>query len=143
MIQYKSNKYLILYFKRFFVATSRQVKRIESASRSPIYSHFSESLTGMSVIRACNKKTLFSMKMFELIDKTISYNQANIFTSRWLGFRLETCGNLFTLLACIFVIINRDTITPGDTGMIISLTLSVSLIKFNFTSALKSKFWKT
>ena len=41
-----------LYFvQRFFRSTSRELKRLDAVTRSPIYAGFSETLDGMSTIR--------------------------------------------------------------------------------------------
>ncbi|XP_032610168.2 multidrug resistance-associated protein 1-like, partial [Hylobates moloch] len=45
--------------QRFYVASSRQLKRLESVSRSPVYSHFNETLLGVSVIRAFEEQERF------------------------------------------------------------------------------------
>ena len=60
----------LLYYvvQRFFIPTSRQLKRLESVSRSPIYSHFQESLTGSSVIVAQRQVDRFVLENERLMD---------------------------------------------------------------------------
>ena len=41
------------------VAASRQLKRLDGVTRSPIYANFSETLNGVSSIRAYNKQDTF------------------------------------------------------------------------------------
>lgn len=61
--------------QRFYVATSRQLKRLESVSRSPIYSHFSETVTGSSVIRAYGRSQDFKA----INDAKVDTNQRSCY----------------------------------------------------------------
>ena len=55
--------------QRIYVSTSRQLKRLESNFKSPIYSHFGESLNGLSTIRAFNMETSFIEECEKRIDE--------------------------------------------------------------------------
>ncbi|KAJ1130883.1 hypothetical protein NDU88_009227 [Pleurodeles waltl] len=116
-----------IFVQRFYVATSRQLKRLESVSRSPIYSHFSESITGASIIRAYGRQQSF----IHLSDKKVDENQKcyypGLVSNRWLGVRVEFLGNCVVLFAALFAVIGRSSLNAGLVGLSVSYALQVTM----------------
>nr|CAB3219629.1 multidrug resistance-associated protein 1-like [Phallusia mammillata] len=121
---------LILYWfvQRFYVRTSRQLKRLESISRSPIYSHFSETMNGTSTIRAYGLKKNFVKQNEAKVDTNQMAYYPNIVSNRWLALRLEIVGNLIVLFAAIFAVLEKGKIESGIVGLSISYAMQITMI---------------
>ncbi|XP_063286386.1 multidrug resistance-associated protein 1-like [Pelobates fuscus] len=118
---------LIYFFvQRFYVATSRQLKRLESVSRSPVYSHFNETLLGASVIRAFGEQKQFININDYRVDENQRAYYPSIVSNRWLAIRLEFVGNCIVLFASLFAVISRYTLSPGLVGLSVSYALQVT-----------------
>ncbi|XP_062886763.1 ATP-binding cassette sub-family C member 3 isoform X1 [Mobula hypostoma] len=113
--------------QRFYVATSRQLKRLESVSRSPIYSHFSETITGSSVIRAYGRERSFTLLNDIKVDANQKSYYPGIVANRWLGVRIEFIGNCVVLFAALFAVIGRNFLSPGVVGLSVSYALQVTM----------------
>uniref|UniRef100_A0AAQ4Q6G1 ATP-binding cassette, sub-family C (CFTR/MRP), member 2 n=1 Tax=Gasterosteus aculeatus aculeatus TaxID=481459 RepID=A0AAQ4Q6G1_GASAC len=118
----------VLYYfvQRFYVATSRQLRRLDSVSRSPIYSHFSETVSGLSVIRAYGHQERFLKHNETIIDENLKSLYPWIVSNRWLAIRLEFLGNLVVFFAALFAVISRDSLDSGLVGLSISYALNVT-----------------
>ena len=66
-----------------------QIKRLQSASKSPIFSHFSETQSGLSTVRAYGAQDIFAKQMEKYIDEYYVFQYSNMASSRWLALRLE------------------------------------------------------
>ncbi|KGL77924.1 Canalicular multispecific organic anion transporter 2, partial [Tinamus guttatus] len=119
----------LLYFfvQRFYVATSRQLKRLESVSRSPIYSHFSETITGASVIRAYGREKSFVAISDLKVDENQKSYYPGIVSNRWLGIRVEFVGNCVVLFAALFAVIGKNSLNAGLVGLSVSYALQVTM----------------
>eukprot|EP00879_Flechtneria_rotunda_P017481 GHRR01018328.1.p1 GENE.GHRR01018328.1~~GHRR01018328.1.p1 ORF type:complete len:1541 (+),score=583.94 GHRR01018328.1:446-5068(+) len=90
------------YFKQRYIFTSREVKRWESTSKSPVYASFSATLKGLSTIRAFGAESHFQDTFIRHLSLNGQWWYAYLGTSRWIGFRLD-CISTITLLATAFL----------------------------------------
>lgn len=142
---------LIAYYfiQNFYVRTSRQLKRIESVTRSPIYSHFTETITGQSTIRAYSaqkrleyillfwthwtiSKFLFLRRFISDSETRVDFNQMcsypSIVAIRWLGVRLEVVSGLVIFFAAMFSVLGRETLSASIVGLSVSYALQITSV---------------
>uniref|UniRef100_A0A8C3KSV3 ABC-type glutathione-S-conjugate transporter n=1 Tax=Calidris pygmaea TaxID=425635 RepID=A0A8C3KSV3_9CHAR len=111
---------------RFYVSTSRQLRRLDSVTRSPIYSHFGETVSGLSVIRAYGHQERFLQQN----ENTMDINQKTVYSwiisNRWLAIRLEFVGSLVVFFSALLAVISKGTLEGGIVGLSVSSALNVS-----------------
>ena len=117
---------LYVFLARFYLSSSRDLKRLESVQRSPLFQQFGETLSGVTTIRAYGDERRFVRDNLARINAQI---RPFIFlwgTNRWLAFRTDILGDLVAFFAGIFVIISLDRIDAGAAGISLSYAIGFS-----------------
>ncbi|MCI4375884.1 hypothetical protein PGIGA_G00114740 [Pangasianodon gigas] len=117
---------LYAFVQSFYVATSCQLRRLESVSRSPIYTHFNETVQGTSVIRAFGEQPRFILQANQRVDHNQTAYFPRFVATRWLAVNLEFLGNGVVLAAAILSVMGKDTLSPGIVGLAVSHSLQVT-----------------
>ena len=130
--------YSFLKLRAFYMDTSREIKRVEAMSRSPVFSQLSETLAGLVTIRGFKGdfksnttntqnstsavvdrfRTLFN----ERLDENMSHFFGFIVTARWFGFRLDFINHGFTF-SCVAIVLFLRFVVPELGATIIDANL--------------------
>ncbi|CAE7009576.1 hypothetical protein HRS9139_01597 [Pyrenophora teres f. teres] len=116
----------IIYFLigRFYINSSRDLKRLESVHRSPLYQQFGETLSGMTTIRAYGDERRF---IRENLNKINTQHRPYIYlwaANRWLAFRVDVVGAMVAFFSGAFVVLSVGRIDAGAAGL--ALTYAVT-----------------
>lgn len=118
----------LIYFAigTFYLKSSRDLKRLESVQRSPLYQHFGETLSGIITIRAYKDEGRFLRDNLHRVD---THNRPFIYlwaANRWLALRIEFTGALVAFFAGLFVILSIGKIDAGAVGLSLSYAINFS-----------------
>ncbi|KAG9104389.1 hypothetical protein FRC06_002943 [Ceratobasidium sp. 370] len=112
----------------YYLATSRELKRLDATSKSPIFAWFQESLGGLSTIRAFGQQDVFMAQNEAKLDRNQMVYLPAVSVNRWLAVRLELLGAFIVLSAAILSLVALITtgVDAGLVGLVLSYGLSTT-----------------
>ncbi|BEI91781.1 uncharacterized protein CcaverHIS019_0406010 [Cutaneotrichosporon cavernicola] len=119
----------LLYYHcaQYYRASSREFKRVDAILRSSLYSHFSESLSGISTIRAYGEGKRFIRENVKRMDVENRGYYMTIINQRWLGIRLDMLGSLLTFAVALIVVLNNK-VSAAHSGLGLSTMLTIQQV---------------
>lgn len=114
--------------QQYYRWTSRELRRLGSITLSPVYSHFTETVAGLSVIHSFRAVPRFCQ---ENLHK-LAVNQQAVFASQaaaqWLNLRLQLMGVLLTSGVAFLAVVQHQVkgVSAGFVGLALSYALSVT-----------------
>ncbi|PWN42694.1 putative YCF1 [Ceraceosorus guamensis] len=115
---------------KYYLATSRELKRLDAVSKSPIFTWFQESLGGLSTIRAFGQETRFIATSEARVDRNQECYFPAVSCNRWLAVRIEFIGSTIILLSSMLAVwlctSGKGKMDAGLMGLMLSQVLNTT-----------------
>ncbi|KAJ6338496.1 hypothetical protein OIU76_008048 [Salix suchowensis] len=123
--------WLNFWYRGYFLATSRELTRLDSITKAPVIHHFSESISGVMTIRSFSKQDSFCQENVNRVNANLRMDFHNNGSNEWLGLRLEMIGSLILCASAMFLILLPSSIVrPENVGLSLSYGLSLNSVLF-------------
>ncbi|KAL3425743.1 ABC transporter [Phlyctema vagabunda] len=114
---------LYFFVGKFYLRSSRDLKRLESVQRSPLFQQFGETLSGITTIRAYGDERRFIRDNMLRVN---THSRPFIYlwgANRWLAFRIDIIGDFVAFFAGAFVVLSIGKIDAGSAGLSLSYAI--------------------
>ncbi|KAG8995316.1 hypothetical protein FRB94_009288 [Tulasnella sp. JGI-2019a] len=116
------------YFVAYYRESARELKRLDGSLRSLLYGHFSESLGGLTTIRAYGSVARFfrdNEYFMDLENRALFLTTTN---QRWLAIRLDFMGSILLFVVAIMAAAGTNSINPAQIGLALTYCTSLTQI---------------
>lgn len=118
-------------YRNWYIPASRELKRLEAALKSPIVSHFQESIEGVETLRAYNETDRFTHLGRRMLDDSTKTSYVALNVSNWLSVRLLALSAnvvFVTTLLCFLTLFTSKPLSPGMVGFLVTYSVSSTLL---------------
>ncbi|KAG0260745.1 hypothetical protein DFQ27_003362 [Actinomortierella ambigua] len=120
------------FVQNYYLKTSASIKTMTQVSRSPVYSHFSETLSGVSSIRSMDGvRSRFINQAEALTNVMTQRNAAYMAINRWLQIRLESLGAVTVLASGLLAVWRVETMDAALVGIALGYAITIT-VRINF-----------
>ncbi|XP_047314972.1 ABC transporter C family member 4-like [Impatiens glandulifera] len=120
-----------IWYRRYYIASSRELSRLDSITKAPVIHHFSETIEGVMTIRCFKKQNDFFGKNVERVNANVRMDFHNNASNEWFGFRMELIGSIFLCISALLMVsLPSSFIQPEYVGLALSYGLSLNGVMF-------------
>ncbi|KAG8803549.1 hypothetical protein FRC16_004675 [Serendipita sp. 398] len=100
----------IFYFEvaRVYGQTARDMRRLDSVSRSPLYSIYNEAITGVAILRAFGASSKFLRDMLRCVDTNSSPYYWLWGVNRWISVRFNMLSSAIIGVTAVVILLNTN-----------------------------------
>ncbi|KAG3103605.1 ABC transporter C family member 13 [Phytophthora cactorum] len=120
----------VLYFhlQRDYRPSSRHLKRLDAATQSPLLAMFTDTLDGLTVLRAARKQQQYSYGYGVRLNRSQRVSFLSSTTGAWFGLRLDMLGVCVTSFVAVFAVADFNltgSVNPGILGLTLTYALPI------------------
>jgi ATP-binding cassette subfamily C (CFTR/MRP) protein 1 len=115
---------VIWFIQRYYLRTSRQVRLLDIEAKSPLYTHFCETIAGISTIKAYGWQSQFQ----QTCDEHVNTSQRPYYTllsiQKWLAFVLDLVVAVMAVVLVSIATFFNNKFSPAEIGVGLNLVLT-------------------
>ena len=117
---------VVIYVREYFIGTARRLKKVEGVARSPVFSHLSTSICGLTTIRAFKTEPSFEKEFDQIQDAHTAAWFFIICSNRWFGMVLDLLCTGYIIITTVLLTLSLESKTSSQAALAISQAILIS-----------------
>ncbi|KAF2670115.1 multidrug resistance-associated protein [Microthyrium microscopicum] len=118
---------VLFYIQSYYLRTSRQVRLLDIEAKAPLYTHFIETIQGISTIRAFNWQPRFQEENQALLSQSQRPVYMLMCIQQLLALVLDLIVGVVAVVLIAIITSQKDKFSPASVGVALNVVLTLNM----------------